>query len=126
VYPTDAAKWAYDNGEFANNGGSYHSIIANGASNYGLTAQSLITPSKSTLIDELNKGNLIVVLMDTGHFTSGGHFIILRGVTENGEVLIADAKSLENSQKAWSFDIIISEAKYASSYGGPFWTVSKS
>lgn len=125
VYPTDVAKWAYDNGEFANNEGSYHSIIANGAANYGLTAQSLITPSKATLIEELNKGNLIVVLMDKGHFTSGGHFIILRGVTENGEVLIADAKSLENSQKPWSFDIIISEAKYASSSGGPFWAISR-
>ncbi len=63
--------------------------------------------------------------MDKGDFTSGGHFIILRGVTESGEVLIADAKSLENSQKAWSFDIIISQAKYASSYGGPFWSISK-
>lgn len=125
VYPPDVAKWAYDNGEFANNGGSYHSIIANGSANYGLVAKSLITPSKATLIDELSKGNLVVVLMDKGDFTSGGHFIILRGVTESGEVLIADAKSLENSQKAWSFDIIISQAKYASSYGGPFWSISK-
>ncbi|MDD3571048.1 MAG: C39 family peptidase [Lachnospiraceae bacterium] len=125
VYPPDVAKWAFDNGQFANNEGSYHSIIATGSANYGLTAQSLITPSKETLIDQLNKGNLIVVLMDKGHFTSGGHFIILRGVTENGEVLIADAKSLEHSQKAWSFDTILSEAKYASSYGGPFWSISK-
>lgn len=125
VYPPDVAQWAYDNGEFANNEGSYHSIIANGAANYGLTAKSLITPSKATLIDELSKGNLIVVLMDKGDFTSEGHFIILRGVTEKGEVLIADAKSLENSQKPWSFDIIISQAKYASSYGGPFWSISK-
>jgi len=125
VYPNDAATWAYNNGEFANSEGSYHSIIVDGASNYGLTTQSLIKPSKDTLIDELNKGNLVVVLMDRGHFTSGGHFIILRGVTENGEVLIADAKSLENSQMAWDFNVIISEAKYGASSGGPFWSVGK-
>lgn len=125
VYPDEVAKWAFDHGEFADNSGSYHSIIANGGAKYGLSVQSLITPGKFTLMDELKKGHLVVVLMDKGQFTSGGHFIILRGVNEEGEVLIADAKSLENSQTPWSFDTIISEAKYASSYGGPFWSISK-
>ncbi|HCT63719.1 MAG TPA: hypothetical protein DIC60_00290 [Lachnospiraceae bacterium] len=125
VYPNEVAEWAYENGEFANNGGSYHSIITHGAANYGLTAKSLIMPTKETIKDELAKGNLVVALMDKGHFTSDGHFIILRGITENNELLIADAKSLENSQKVWDFDVIISEAKYGANNGGPFWSIGK-
>lgn len=125
IYPNEVAEWAYKHGEFANNGGSYHSIISNGAANYGLTAKSLIMPNKETIKDELAKGNLVVALMTKGHFTSDGHFIILRGVTENNELLIADANSLENSQKVWDFDTIISEAKYGANDGGPFWSIGK-
>ncbi|MDD4843575.1 MAG: C39 family peptidase [Anaerotignum sp.] len=125
ITPNMTAKWALDNGHFCNDSGSYHSIIPNGAQNYGLTSKSLSNPSKDTIFQELSKGNLVVVLMDRGIFTSQGHFIILRGVTADGKVLIADSQSPENSEVAWDIDTIIKEAKYAASSGGPFWSVGK-
>lgn len=91
--PLEAARWAYDNGHFSNNSGSYHSIIPKGAEKHGLKSKSLEKPKKETIFNELKKGNLVVVLMNKGTFTSDGHFLILRGITENSEVLIADPKA---------------------------------
>ena len=39
--------------------------------------------------------------MGPGHFTNGGHFIILRGVTLDGSVLVADPASQERSLTTW-------------------------
>ena len=35
--------------------------------------------------------------MSAGHFTSGGHFILLRGVTLDGNILVADPNSRARS-----------------------------
>lgn len=123
--PLDAAKWSFDNGHFSIDNGSYHSIIPKGAEKHGLNCVSLKSPTKDKIIDELNKGHMIVVLMSKGTFTTEGHFIILRDMSDDSEVLIADPKSLENSQIPWDLDIILNEAKYSASYGGPFWSISK-
>lgn len=125
VTPETTAKWAFDNGHFCNNSGSYHSIIPKGAQNYGLVSKSLKSPTKETIVQELSSGKLVVVLMDRGLFTSQGHFIILRGVTSKGKVLIADSQSPENSNQPWDIQTILDEAKYSASSGGPFWSIEK-
>ncbi len=125
VTPDTMAKWSYDNGYFCNNSGSYHSLIPKGVNKHGLVSKSLESPTKQTIIDELSSGNLIVVLMNKGTFTSEGHFIVLRGITNDSQVLIADSKSLDNSQKPWDIDLILKEAKLYANNGGPFWSISK-
>lgn len=125
ITPDMAAKWAFDNGHFSHNSGSYHSIIPDGAKAFGLKSKSLQSPSKETIFDELNQGKLVVVLMNKGIFTSQGHFIILRGVTPEGKVLIADSQSVENSDQSWDIQTILDEAKYTANDGGPFWSISK-
>lgn len=125
VTPETTAKWAFDNGHFCNNSGSYHSIIPKGAQNYGLVSKSLKSPNKETIVQELTSGKLVVVLMDRGLFTSQGHFIILRGVTAKGQILIADSQSPENSNQPWDIQTILDEAKYSASSGGPFWSIGK-
>jgi len=64
------------------------------------------------------------VLVGKGHFTESGHFIILRGVSLEGNYLIADPKSFENSNTEWLPDIIIQEAKYGCGYNGPMWIIT--
>lgn len=125
ITPIEAAKWAYDNGHFCNNSGSYHSIIPKGAEKFGLQSTSLNRPTKEEIFAEIESGKLVIVLMNEGTFTSDGHFLILRGVTEDGKLLIADSQSLENSKQVWEPDIFINEAKYAASHGGPFWAVGR-
>ncbi len=70
----------------------------------------------------VKNGDMAVVLMGKGHFTKGGHFIVLRGITAEGKILVADCNSRENTMTEWDFETIQSEAKWASD-GGPFWII---
>ncbi len=61
--------------------------------------------------------------MGKGHFTTSGHYIVLRGL-ENQNVLVADCGSRARSKQAWNVDIILNEARKSSGAGGPFWVIS--
>jgi len=63
--------------------------------------------------------------MSKGHFTSSGHFIVLRGITEDGKVLVVDPASYKKSQQEWDMSIILNEARGDAGAGGPFWGLSK-
>lgn len=124
IPPDEMAQWAYNNGYFCENSGSYHSIISEAPTKWGLNVTPISDYSTNNIISLLSTGNLIVVLMGNGHFTENGHFIILRGVSLQGNILIADPANLDNSQKEWNPDIIINEAKYGCGNNGPMWAIS--
>ena len=58
-------------------------------------------------------------------FTKNGHFIVLRGVTDNGRILVADPASYRRSEQAWDASVILNEARGDASAGGPFWCLSR-
>lgn len=60
--------------------------------------------------------------MGKGHFTNGGHFIVLRGITESGKILVHDFASVNRSNKEWNLSIIMNESsKNGGVNGSPFW-----
>ena len=65
---------------------------------------------------------LIVAIMSAGHFTSSGHFIVLRGVKDE-KILVADPASRTRSEQGWELSIILNEASKAAGSGGPFWII---
>ena len=62
--------------------------------------------------------------MGPGHFTNGGHFIVLRGVTLDGSILVADPASSDRSLTTWELDLILEELSASRHSGGPLWAVS--
>ena len=70
-------------------------------------------------MDALASGKLIVALMSKGHFTSSGHFMVLRGVTSEGKILVADPASKKRSEQEWDISIILDEARKGAAAGGP-------
>lgn len=124
VTPADTAQWSVENGGLCEGSGSYHSLIPNGGRHYGLTVTSIGRDGKE-LVEALQEGKLVIAIMSKGHFTSSGHFIVLRGVTEDGKILVADPASVKRSNKEWDLKIITSEAsRKVGSAGGPFWVMS--
>ena len=61
--------------------------------------------------------------MSKGHFTTGGHFIVLRGITDAGKILVADPASYKNSEKEWDVGIFLAECNKRAGSGGPFWAL---
>lgn len=122
--PVQMSNWAYKNGYYAEGVGSYHSLIPNGAKHFGLLVEGTGASNPDKIVRALSKGQLVIAIMGKGHFTSSGHFIVLRGITEEGKILVADPISIKRSEKEWDLSIILNEAKEGAN-GGPFWIIGK-
>jgi len=121
VNPAEMAAWAAGEGYAAPGDGSYLSIVPGTAEHFGLTCTSLDPSDPEAVYDALASGGMVVALMGPGHFTSGGHFILLHGVTLSGELLAADPNSRENSLTAWDPQLISEELSASRSSGSPLW-----
>lgn len=126
--PAQMAQYCVEHGYWASRHGSYRSIVSGIAEDFGLTCTSL-PPEEAdfdTVSRHLVNGNLIVALMGPGHFTNFGHFILLRGVTLDGSILVADPASSERSLTTWDLELILSELSASRDSGGPLWVLSPS
>ena len=122
VDPIEMAEWAYQNGYWCSKSGSYHSLIPGAAKAWGLPVEGCTASEPQRIVDALSQGKLVVALMTKGHFTSSGHFIVLRGIQDD-KILVADPASYNRSQKAWDLFIILNEASRRAGSGGPFWII---
>lgn len=122
--PLQMAQAAVSLGHWAKRGGSYLSVVEGLAEDFGLTAVSLRERTPDALMDALLSGNLLVALMGPGHFTRGGHFIVLRGVTLSGKILVADPNSPERSLMEWDPELILQELSRSTDHGAPLWVIS--
>lgn len=60
----------------------------------------------------LRKGYPIVEYVGEGYFTENGHYVVLRGITEDGKLLVADPNSEEKTtQKTYRFAAMIQQGK---------------
>lgn len=121
--PVELAQWSVANGHRCEGNGSYHSLIPAAAAAYGLTCEKNL--DAQGIVDALSSGKLVVVIMSKGHFTKGGHFIVLRGVTSEGKILVADPASYSRSEQEWDLSIIMNESNKAAGSGGPYWAIGR-
>ena len=73
---------------FATNGTS-DGLFESVAKSYNVKCERM-TQSADNIVRELKKGKVIVAHMGPGHFTGGGHYIVLKGLTSEGKVVVAD------------------------------------
>lgn len=119
--PVELAGWSVENGYYCEGNGSYHSLIPAAATASGLIWEGNLTAQG--IVDALAEGKLVVAVMGKGHFTKGSHFIVLRGMTGEGKVLVSDPANYTRSTMEWELAVIVEEAAKAAAAGGPFWTI---
>lgn len=124
VKPDEVASWSAKNGYRVEYVGSSHALIPDGAKNWGLSVEGAGIKEGQKIVDALAEGKLVIAIMTKGHFTKGGHFIVLRGVTSDGKILVADPISLKRSNQEWALSLILNEASKKAGAGDPFWIVS--
>lgn len=106
--------------------GTYYSFADGSGERFQLTVESLQpeTTTASDLKQHLMSGKLAIALMGPGHFTSGGHYIVLRGTTLTGDILVADPASRDRSLTTWSPELILEELSWVRTSGAPIWLFS--
>ena len=88
ITPPDAVAWC-GNSYYKPGGGTYWSYFQAAASHFGCGSVTQ-TSNANTVLQALSEGCPVISSQRAGLFTSGGHFIVLRGVTANGKVLVND------------------------------------
>lgn len=126
--PARMAQHCVDQGYWASRQGSYWSIVPGTAEDFGLTCTSLLPEETDadTILSCLSTGQLLVALMGPGHFTNSGHFIVLRGTTLDGSILVADPASVDRSLTTWDLELILDELSASRHDGAPLWILSRS
>ncbi len=106
VSPTETA--ALGNGAYTCSAGTYWSYFGDMADKYGVNCEQM-SVSSDNIMGNLKNGKTLIMSMGPGHFTSAGHFIVLRGVDENGKIVVADPNSEERSNQTWDLDVFLNE-----------------
>ena len=100
---------AVDDGRYHGNGLS-HGTLQWLAGQYGVYGK-WIEGSESAIVNALNAGYPVIAHMGEGAFTEKGHYIVLRGLTEDGKVLVNDPASRERSHMAFPISSILDQAR---------------
>ncbi|MEG0934832.1 MAG: C39 family peptidase [Clostridia bacterium] len=67
--------------------------------------------TQEELVAVLKAGKPIIANMGPGYFTDAGHYVVLRGVTEDGLILVNDPNSQKNSQSAFPVALFLEEQR---------------
>lgn len=122
--PPDMAAWAAANHYWSLGYGTKHEFIPEGASAFGLHAESFQNLTVEGMISELKNGHILVALMGPGHFSDSGHFIIITDDWSGNQVRVADPARLERTQVAWDAQLILDELLRSATGGGPVWSIT--
>ena len=107
--PYTLFKWAYQNGHYSGDGLG-HSAISKMGNLYGVSG-SWVGKDGKRIISALKAGHPVIAHMGPGIFTKQGHYIVLRGVTDDGKILVNDPNSKSRSGKAYPLSTILNQSK---------------
>lgn len=88
ITPADAVAWC-GNSYYMPGVGTYWSYFQAAANHFGCGSVTQ-TSDANQVLQALSEGHPVISSQRAGLFTSGGHFIVLRGVTADSKVLVND------------------------------------
>ena len=105
ITPYDVGKWSIDNGYTVPYAGTSNELFFDITDYLGLKVEDIPVDAES-IITTLEEGRPIIASVAPGYFTSFGHFFVLAGVTDDGQVILNDPYSGTRSSQLWDPDLI--------------------
>ena len=106
--PHDLAVLAEERGYMSEFNGTDSMFFLDVAGELGLTCWESY-PDAANIRDELSQGHPIIVNLGPGYFTTNGHFFVLAGLADDGQVIVNDPYSVVRSSQTWDADFIAAE-----------------
>lgn len=93
---------------YVSNGMTAWALMSDGAAELGLVSEEL-PASEAAVRAALLAGKPVICSVGPGDFTTTGHFIVLSGLTEDGEVVVHDPNSAERSAQPWDLERVLGQ-----------------
>ena len=114
--PDKMGEFAKTNGYAIKDNGTAWILFSEGAEKLGLTSEVL--PLSENIIKNYVKAGIpIVLIVGPGHFTGGGHFIIIHGI-KDGEFQVFDPFTISNCYRTFSYEFLEDQIRN-------IWAISK-
>lgn len=97
-----------ERGGYTTDGMTTWALMTDGAAELGLVPEEL-PASASAVRDALLAGRPVICSVGPGDFTTTGHFVVLSGLTEDGEVVVHDPNSAERSARPWDLERVLDQ-----------------
>lgn len=96
ISPADVVAWC-GNSYYVPGQGTSWNFFGEAAAHYGIGPVTTTT-SPEAVLRALQEGRPVISSQGPGLFTSGGHYIVLRGITAEGKILVNDPNDNEQKQ----------------------------
>lgn len=111
ITPVELAKYE----EYAEGAGTGWKYFTEVPKKYGLTVKE-VGNDEQVYKNELKSGRPIIVNVGKGDFSTIGHYIVLVGVDKQGNFIINDPNSPQNTNDTWTFERLKPQIKNAWSF----------
>ena len=108
--PLYISDYASHHGYYISGQGTSWSLFSDGAISFGLSVEHG-TISESYIKNNLSSKTPMICSMKPGDFTYSGHFIVLTGIDSEGNVIVNDPNSPNNSIKHWKIETLVTQIK---------------
>lgn len=118
--PNEAGEFSKQAGYNSSSGqGTSWGLFAAGAKVFGINSKAYVPSQQSEVYKQLKAGNPVIASVHAGHFTTGGHLIVLTGVDASGKVTVNDPNYKPGKPKSWDMSLIANEANQFWVYNNP-------
>ncbi len=114
--PYSLAMYSIENDLYMANVGTKWIFMKDVGRYLGLTVQEFNEYQLDQALPELQAGKVLICKVGPGDFTTGGHFIAVTRLYEDGTVEVRDPNSREKSAVLWDYEQIIAQTQYVWSY----------
>lgn len=105
--PAQMAAFSEQEGHVSGNMTAW-TLMSEGAERLGLTSEEL--PADAGRVRAaLASGAYVICSMRPGDFTTTGHFIVLAGTVDTGELVVHDPNSYERSAQTWDINRVLEQ-----------------
>lgn len=116
--PTAIADFATQNGYYVAETGTAWALFSEGAGKLGLKSRT-IGKNEDEMTRALDKGEMLILSMGPGIFTTGGHYIVIYDYNEStGEFLVKDPNSIIRTNTTYKLETFRDQIKN-------IWAISK-
>jgi len=116
ITPDKMGDWAHSTGYFINYRGTAYGLFPAASAMYGISCTTASIYDKETIVAALKAGKLVLTIVGPGDFTIGSHFLLIRGITDDGQLLLGDSGKYEFAKRPWDYNRIINQVR-----GGQCW-----